>query len=441
MKINLILCFLTFSLLHFLQAEVKSEEDKTVASKAISCNSVSEYAKEIPPLRGLSFLNEVPCKLHTKEEVQEYLLGKINKEDMAEKLNKEEIIFKAIGMIPHDFSYKEGLVELYTDQVGGFYEPDGKYYAFASWLPGSMQGAIAVHELTHAIQDQHFDLQKMMDDSLMSDMLLARSALVEGDATLVMTDFTRKPFGMPRLKDEVSVSSTMLQTILGATFGGSIKKAPGALQSMILFPYISGLKFAHALIREGGNELLNKALKNPPRSSSEILHPEKYLRNLKNGWKENKLSCKMPLDHTNHDPELIHEDILGEFGISAHFIAHGRSTIAPEIAPFWVEDRVCLYKYSDKTKKGNENPANEFYLKWDHLWESEKASDFFVKEVKDQWAKRLGVISNESENASITKVGNFGIESYRILKEAHSPSSEVNVTDYKTVIEVWIGQK
>src|SRR6185295_7170055 len=100
---------------------------------------------------------------------------------------------KAFDFIPQDMNLGKYLPELLTSQVGGYYDPRRKYLITVKkdndMLSDKMQETVLVHELTHAIQDQHFDLIKYMDGDSLTDKGAARQAVVEGDATLTMYDY------------------------------------------------------------------------------------------------------------------------------------------------------------------------------------------------------------------------------------------------------------
>lgn len=400
----------------------------------ISCDRVQTLKHELPVLRNLPFIKEIPCKLVTKEEVETYLDYLLSKEITAKKLEKEEVIYKALGIIPPKYKYKEGIIKLYKEQVGGFYNPEEKFYAMASWMPASLQDPVAIHELTHAVQDQHFDLESLMNPSLFSDQMVARSALIEGDAMLVMTDYSRMLVGLPSILEDDNVSSFMLQTILAASYGGNMKDTPPALQAMLIFPYISGLKFAHSIAKDGGYETINIALKNPPLGTFEILHPEKYLERIQSIEAEEARSHKqkqnrelesseavslvkvssevnknpqvapkepensqqqteLPKDvlpkeiHCEPIPsfggdifELTHEDIFGEFGTSIFFIAHAKTNKAPNLSSKWAGDRVCMYESNSK-----------YFLSWEHEWIDTHSKDAFLSETQDIFKKRFSL--------------------------------------------------
>ena len=180
-----------------------------------------------------------------------------------------------IGFIPLDFNYQQGLIDLYLSQLGGYYDPEKRHFVMAAWMPVMLQTTIAVHELTHALQDQYFNLATFTDQNkYTSDQLMARSALVEGDATLVMLDYQRRLMGQAGLESDKSVSGVMLQNIIGASMMAPMANVPSSLQNLLIFPYTSGLRFAHEFLKDGGYKRLDKIFRSPPRSTEEILHPE-----------------------------------------------------------------------------------------------------------------------------------------------------------------------
>ena len=302
------------------------------------------------------------------------------------KMANEEIIYKAIGMIPDTFSYKKGLVEFYLSQIGGYYDPDKKHFIMAGWMPDIMQTTVAVHELTHALQDQYFNLDKFIFDKQdNSDEALARSALVEGDATAVMLDYARELSGQGSISEESNVEAFMLQTVLSVSLIAANANVPKSLQSMLVFPYTSGLRFVHRLLQDGGYKRIDRAFKSPPRSTEEILHPEKY-------FKYNKDFIDVSEDDVKDERlgsgyELEYSDILGEFGISAMLstcIKDG-DTVS-KASEGWGGDRVAVLRKD--TKKS---------VVWRTHWDSSKDADEFYETYSKCLSKRFPKTSISSD--------------------------------------------
>lgn len=336
---------------------------------AVDC-SVAETAIEIArSIRGLRLKHEVPCKVQSKEEVRAYLRKVVDTKIPKEKLESEERIYKLLGVLPVDFDYVSGLVRLYSEQVGGYYDTDARHYVMAAWMPASVQMPIAVHELTHALQDQHYELAAMVEPGKFdTDALLARSALIEGDATAVMLDYSRSITGQGSIADEPSVSAFLMQNILGSLLSSSVNEAPPALQSLMIFPYVSGLHFTHFLLKQGGYAAVDSAFRRLPNSTSEILHPERYAS------RTSVLPVipvpELPSRLEAEGAKLLTDDRLGEFFI-ANLLGLWISPVqASKAANGWAGDRIALYE--------TEGSGHGIVI-WDTRWASEKeAEEFFT---------------------------------------------------------------
>ena len=363
----------SFGFLLSLVAPAAADGDCTIAETAFHVAS---------RIRGLKDKKKVPCRLQSRNEVERYLRSEISEKAPGERLKNEAVTFRLIGLIPWDFNYQEGLIQMYTDQLGGYYDSKKKYYAMADWMPVMMQLPIAVHELTHALQDQYYDLDKLIDeDRDSSDTMMARSALVEGDATAVMVDYTKLQTGQSQLKDDPSVSGIMMQNIAGTMMTASLQQAPGSLQMMLIFPYISGLNFVHALLRaDGGYKGIDRAYGRPPRTTAEILHPDRYLNN--------SIVLKEPADPLKGLPpeaadyKEVYSDSLGEFVVSTWLSPGLMPVPASRVASGWAGDKLMLLR-SPVEKK--------FICLWSTAWIDEAAAQKFFDGVEKMLTARFSV--------------------------------------------------
>ncbi len=346
---------------------------------ADDCEIVDTAIKITSRIRGLKFTRKVGCRLEGQEEVKRYLEEQIEKKISPEKLSYEGEVYKLLGLIPSDFEYKDGLIELYVSQLGGYYDPEKKYYAMASWMPSAMQLPIAVHELNHALQDQHFNLEPFLDYKKQpGDALLARSALVEGDATAVMIDYARELAGQKRIAEEESLSALMVQNLSGAMLSPDLQKAPSALQVLVLFPYVSGLNFVHAALRKGGYSAVNDIYRRPPATTEEILHPQKYFSGRSDST---KIDLEFPDDVVGFDGEsAVYGDVMGEFIVStllSQWIPPQRASIA---ASGWGGDYIALYRSKSSGKT---------LLNWKLRWDSRKDAKEFADALTEAYTKRF----------------------------------------------------
>lgn len=327
------------------------------------CDIVPGVVAEVARIRGLTSKGAVPCFEKNKEQVTASLKALIKEKIPDEKLANEGAIYKAIGLIPKDFDYAKGLIELYVSQLGGYYDPSKRYFVMASWIPSALQVPVAAHELTHALQDQHFNLSEFTDPKIENgDTLLARSALIEGDATAAMMDYVRKGLRQPPIAKMDSVAGIMMQNLAGGGFSPSLGKVPQSLQLALYFPYTSGLRFAHELLKRGGYTAIDEAFKRPPVSTSQILHPEKYF----------DLSYKpVEIDEAAlaRGCKIEHRDTIGEFVISALLSQHSPDKQAvSKAAAGWSGDRVLITRCADGARR----------FRWKIAWESAKDLEEFL---------------------------------------------------------------
>ncbi len=335
-----------------------------------SCNDTATALELASKLRRLEILEPVQCKLQNIVEVRNYVKKKLHDSGISGHAQYEEIILKMLGFVPEDYNYNEGLIQIYTSQLAGYYDPENKYYAMADWLPANTQTPITIHELTHALQDQHFNLSRLVEDKdLTTDLLLARIALAEGDAAAVMYDYMNKKRGAPSLAEQGSVSGITIANMIGFMMMANSNNVPNALQLMMAYPYLSGLTFVHLLLLQNGYQAVDNAYFNLPNSTREILHPEKYIARVRDGLEQPfapEFGIAVPrLLKKKYNTPSIFSDTLGEFMISSLLSNYLSSLIASEASAGWRYDRLDLYQLQDEPQ--------HFLLAW--IIENETEAD------------------------------------------------------------------
>src|SRR5256884_249972 len=240
------------------------------ARNAALIAATDEVLKETSELRQLSIIKPVPSSTQSREEIQRAIIKNLNEETSAADLHASEVILKKLGLAPPDFNYRDLIVRLLTEQVAGYYEPKTQQFHLADWIDADGQRPVMAHELTHALQDQHFNLRRFEKwPKGDSDAELAAHSLIEGDATLAMVLYiTSNPLR----------ALTFLKSI-GTMAGASeeLNKAPRAVRESLLFPYQEGLNWTRELYRLGGWSEVSEAFTTLPQSTEQILHPAKYL--------------------------------------------------------------------------------------------------------------------------------------------------------------------
>jgi hypothetical protein len=246
-----------------------------------------------------------------------------------------------------------------TEQVAGYYEPKTQEFYLADWIDLDGQQPVMAHELTHALQDQHFDLRRFSKwPKGDSDAELAAHALIEGDATLVMTFYV--------MRDLKRVAAMMKSVNASGASSEKIEGAPRAIRESLLFPYKQGMDFTSQLYRRGGWTLISEAYKSLPQSSEQILHPEKYFA------REAPVKVDVPelSELLGKNWKRLDYDVSGEWGYFQVLDEYLRSEKESQKASAgWGGDRFALY----------ENPATrQVLLAQLTVWDTEQdASEFF----------------------------------------------------------------
>jgi hypothetical protein len=252
---------------------------------------VDELIKFSSQETGLPIKSTVKRQLITRAAVESYLKEKFDEDQSAKRLQRGEIVLKKFGLLDRDFALKPFLLALLKEQVEAYYDSKTKTVNLLDWVDIEEQKPVLAHELTHALQDQHSDLEKWSDqtpddvstdssgdsDHLAKDeMDTAREAVVEGQATAVMMDYILKPMGKSLVKDP-EVMDLVKQQMAASENSPVLARAPLLLTESLLFPYREGLSFEQDVwMDQGQAAAFAGALDHPPTSSWEILNPREY---------------------------------------------------------------------------------------------------------------------------------------------------------------------
>jgi hypothetical protein len=240
---------------------------------------------------GLPIKSSVKRQMTTRAAVESYLTEKFEEDESAKRLQRSEIVLKKFGLLDHDFDLKPFLLQLLKEQIEAYYDSKSKTVNLLDWVAVDEQKPVLAHELTHALQDQHVDLEKWGDqtpnevstnyhedtDHLARDeMDTAREAVTEGQATAVMMDNMLKPMGKSLIKDP-EVVDLIKNSMAGSENSPVLARAPLLLSESLLFPYREGLSFEQDLwMDQGQKAAFAGALDRPPSSTWEIINPREF---------------------------------------------------------------------------------------------------------------------------------------------------------------------
>ncbi|HEY0097374.1 MAG TPA: hypothetical protein VGB76_00355 [Pyrinomonadaceae bacterium] len=343
-------------------AQVAAPQAPTAAVNPRSASVVaatSEVLKETSEIRQLEVLRAVKSGAQSRAEIERMLVRNLDEQTTPADLHASELALKKLGLVPADFQFRSFLIALLTEQVAGYYEPRTQEFYLADWIDLDGQQPVMAHELTHALQDQHFNLRRFEKwPKGDSDAELAAHALVEGDATLVMTFYV--------MRDLKRVAAMMKSMSAEGSSSEKIERAPRVIRESILFPYKQGMDFASQLYRRGGWPLISEAYKALPQSSEQILHPEKYFA------REAPVKVNLPelVELLGRNWTRLDYDVNGEwsyFQILDEFLRAEK--VSQKAVAGWGGDRFALYEnratrevlLAQLTAWDTEQDAVEFY--------------------------------------------------------------------------------
>lgn len=251
------------------QAQAPAVTSSNAKSAAVMA-ATEAVLKETSEVRQLPILRPVKSGAQTRTEIERMLVKNMDEDTTPEELHASELTLKKLGMIPADMQLRPFIISLLTEQVAGYYDPKAQQFYLADWIDLDGQKPVMAHELTHALQDQHYNLRRFdkwpKGDS---DAELAAHALIEGDATLLMQFYImRNPLRALAFMKSIEAS--------GSGSSELIEKAPRSMRETLLFPYQQGMEFASQLYKHGGWKQLSTAYTELPKSSEQVLHTEKY---------------------------------------------------------------------------------------------------------------------------------------------------------------------
>ena len=342
------------------------EENERTRRFAAEKATRAEIERAVEEIRGLKFKEPVDYNILTRAEIKEVVSGKLREVYSDVEFAQIGAAMGRLGLLPEGYPLRQAYVDLMGEQIAAFYDQHAhKLFMFEdATLENQQNRMVLAHELTHALQDQHFNLKRLpLEVKTNDDRAMAASALVEGDATLVMTEYMVRNFSLQSLKD--SVTTTLAQDTV------QLQKAPRFLRELLVFPYIRGQEFCGALFASGGYDAISEAYANPPSSSAQILEPSKYMGDVvepvKIEWPDTALAGVKPTV----------DNVVGEFALRLLIAEWAPQLPAEQIASGWRGDRYLSYRMGEA-------------LVWQSLWQDEQQALEFANAQRAVLEKRYG---------------------------------------------------
>ncbi len=241
---------------------------------------------------GLPIRHAVKRKLITRQAVTKYVEDRMREDKDTQRLERSQAVLIKFGLLPPNYDLHREYLRLLQEQVAAFYDPRTKTVNLLDWVPPDQQKPVLAHELTHALQDQYIGLEKWElaggreDDSPLPDnqeevveeAQAAREALAEGQAMIVLLDYSLAPLGMNVLKAP-DVVDTVRAGMGDSPDSPIFSAAPMYLRESLLMPYTFGSEFVRYVLQHKGKDAaFGGALEKPPVSTRQVMEPDTYLK-------------------------------------------------------------------------------------------------------------------------------------------------------------------
>lgn len=387
--------------------------------------SVDEILNFVSKDTKLTINNPVKRELAGREQVRKFVLTHMQEDKDAQRLQRSEASMKKFGLLPLDFDLRKFLVDLMEDQVAGYYDPKTKTVYLLDWVTVEAQRPVLAHELTHALQDQNFGLEKWLKvrgedppdnpdnlDAGPDEEQSARQAVSEGQGMAVMMDYVLEPSGHT-LADMPSMAEIFKQNTLDRAGDSPIfATAPLYLREMVIFPYTYGVSFLEDLLSRGGKDMaFAGAFKNPPHDTREIMQPDSYLDGQHvEPLRLPKLSDLLKKNYVGYDSGAV-----GEFDVYILLKQYSGPELAEKLSQAWRGGVYYLGRKKDAKppKSDAPIPMRDLGLLYVSNWATPEDAGYFAK-AYSLWLpkkyKSVAPVAEQKGRAWTTEQGPVSIE-------------------------------
>ena len=308
-------------------------------------------------VRGLEPLRPLTTRVTTREAVESYVVDRLETTGMSAELAATATMLVHFGALPPGTDLSAVLRRVLREQVAGYYDWIEETLFIADWLPTFLQLPTLIHEVTHALQDQHHDLGRFMEPNPgFSEASVAVAALIEGDATLVLMgevlashDPEESPLSRLAKRSKITMITRLMRHEIETE--PSLQNVPAVLRNMLVFPYVEGLNLAAIVHSEGGWPAIDALYDNPPLSTEQVLHVDKLLQ----VPRDHPVELHLPAPPSD-DVEVLGSDTLGELGIREMLATQLPRDRSSRAAAGWGGDRYLLM--------GRRNPTPTPAQRW-----------------------------------------------------------------------------
>ncbi len=325
---------------------------------AVNEDALGPIRRGLAVMRGLTFTADVPALALSREEIAATVRDEIDQAFAPGDVERMQAVYTRLGLLPAGTDLRRAFQRLYEQEGAGFYDPRTKKLLLAKsalgaggigvGLAGLLTGRdlvgefLVAHELTHALQDQHYGIRSTPELILDShgDRELAHHALLEGDATLAGFAYVA---GRPLERVTIGMIERQLH-VVPAELAHKYPDLPELLRASLAFQYDDGTTFVGWALANGGWPAVDAVHRDPPESTEQVLHPARYF-----ATRDRPVPIALGGTETVEAAgwRRVLEDTLGELSIR---VLAGRSLPADRaarVADGWGGDRLRAFARGD----------------------------------------------------------------------------------------------
>jgi hypothetical protein len=311
---------------------------------------------------GLPFRTTPRSEMVSKEAVRTYILGRLDKEFPRARRDGMQAAYRLFGLLPDSLDLERLLLDLYAEQVAGFYDPETSTLYGVEGGDRTQMRLILAHELVHALQHQYLPLDSLMVAKGDADRVAATQAVLEGHATLASitllapdVDVIRSQEFWEAYRDQVRAQQSNMPIFA---------RAPLVLRESLIFPYVSGAEFMRWWAASGRAPLPSR--EELPVSTEQVLHPDRYPGD-----------APVRVRFTDSTATVLFEDTFGELETQILLASfRGGDRAVTEVPIGWAGDRYRVYETP-------EGPA----LVWISAWDGPAQAERFRNQAVEGFGK------------------------------------------------------
>src|SRR5579864_1017393 len=395
--------------------------------------SVDKITKFASKETKLPIREQVKREMVNRDQVEVYIKKRMDEDEDVQRMQRSEAVLKKFGLLPRGFDMRSFFVSMLREQVAGYYDPKTKTVNLLNWVEPSAQEPVLAHELTHALQDQSFDLERWMKQGMTAEIKpvsdtnpdaspqrtqraqrkedqkqeskkdlkrdenkdnanevqsdeqeAARLAVVEGQAMLVLVDYMLAPTDQS-VADSPGVVDAIKQGMMVGDNSPMFNKAPLYLKESLTFAYRYGLDFEkEVLLKKGKEAAFSGVFKHPPDTERQIMEPAAYLSD----------EHLPPMGIPDFDAilgqkyEKFDVGSFGEFDVSVLIKQFGGAPASDRLTPSWRGG----YYYAIRRKGESKGPLGVVYVsRWAAPEDAAEFAEIYSKSVKTRYKNAVPV--------------------------------------------------